>query len=221
MSIRIGERHREFTTDKVYWLPRGYSKQSGRYVYPHQGWSWTEWRAEVTDTYESLERAQSAISGGYLKDMIKRQEIVDIVILQVRTVQQVVEDRTVVAHDLKGAALAMAEPAVTYQGHVLEPGVYVFLNYDADADPTTYSVYGKVLAIHGDAISLRVINGAWTLGLTTADGTLRVAPDSHGPVGREVFILYAGEPPNPLTGSDFYGDQFNAYLKLRGLEDAA
>ncbi|AFO71803.1 hypothetical protein phiCbK_287 [Caulobacter phage phiCbK] len=221
MSIRIGERHLEYTTDKVYWLPRGYSKRSGRYVYPHQGWSWTEWRSEVTDTYETLERAQQAISGGYLKDMIKSQEIVDIVILQVRTVREIVEDRTIVAHDLAGKPLDRAEPSVSAQGHVLEPGAYVFLNYDGDADPTTYAVYGKVLAIHEDRVSLWVVNGAWTMVLTAADGTLRVAPESHGPAGREVFILYAGEPPNPLTGSDFYTAQFNAYLKLRGLEDAA
>ncbi|AFU86515.1 hypothetical protein D869_gp033 [Caulobacter phage CcrRogue] len=213
--LRLGQFDRDYATQKTQWVPRGFSKQSDRYVYPNTGWSWTDWGGEVKDTYDTLEQAKSAITSGYLKDMIKAQDIVDIVFLEVKVDRQIVEKKSVKAYTGAGKLKALTEP-VFHVGPgktALTMGDYVFLNLNGRSEP---DIFGRVMAIHKDIATVWILNGAWTL-LMRLDGLdlFIAADDRSGMGGKPIHLHYVGPLPDPTIAPRDYEGQLEA---LRGMQ---
>ncbi|AXQ68233.1 hypothetical protein HOT99_gp029 [Caulobacter phage CcrBL10] len=215
-SLRIGQFDRDYTTEQTYWVPRGFSKQSDRYVYPNTGWSWTDWGSEVQDTFETLAEAKAAIASGYLKNMIEAQEIVDIVFLEVKVDRQIVEKKSVKAYAAGGKLSALDEPkaVVGPRKTVVSTGDYVFVRRLKDS--TGSMLFGRVQALHKDVITIWVINGAWTLLLRYDGADLFVAADDRSAMKGEPMILeYAGPLPDPTSAPRDYAAQRDALSHLK------
>ncbi|RYF19337.1 MAG: hypothetical protein EOO77_10405 [Oxalobacteraceae bacterium] len=68
--MKTGSFQRSYPTTKTVWIVEGYSDQQHCPMYPHEGWSWTEWKSTITDTYKTFEQAREAISHGYLRMVV-------------------------------------------------------------------------------------------------------------------------------------------------------
>lgn len=205
--MKTGKFDRTFQKNDTSWVVEGFSNQSKCYVYPHEGWSWTEWRSTITDTYKSLADAKRAISGGYLKDMIETQRIVDIRIYEIVTSQTIVEHKTIRAYDRAGEPEDFQEPRYTCSTEAISSGDYLILDG---------GLYGTVRFVRDGQMGINIINGYWTLILDTTGpvpvidiSTPRIGGDS---VGRPVRIMHIGVPDESADRED-YNAQLDYYAK--------
>lgn len=203
--MKTGNFTRTFETNQTKWIVEGFSNQSKCYVYPHEGWSWTDWQPEITDTYKSLDAARKAISGGYLHDMIETQRIVDIRIYEIVTSQTIVEYKTARAYDRAGNPEDFQEPRYTYSTESLSTGDYLILEGD---------LYGTVRFVRDGQMGFNIINGYWTLILDTTGPVpvIDVSSPRMGKdrVGRPVRIMHIGIPDESADRED-YNWQLNFY----------
>lgn len=202
--MKTGQSHRDYETNKTYWVVEGFSKQSMTHVYPHQGWSWTEWKATITDTYKSYEEAKRAISGGYLKDMIEHQKIVDIRFFEVTVTRKIAEDRVVRSFGLDGEEDGFQEPHYAVSLGALSRGDYLVLDNN---------LYGEVDYIRDGLMGVDIINGCWHLVLDiTGDVPVidATSPKMENRAGEAVPISHIGVPDTSTSFGD-YNQQLNYY----------
>lgn len=201
--MKTGQFERAFETNKTHWIVEGFSDQTKQFVYPHEGWSWTSWLPHVTDTYETFERAKSAVFGGsYLTDMIEYQKIKDINFFEIVTTQQIVEHKTITAYDENGQRKTY-EPAnyVTSLGD-LSHGDYLIINDE---------IYGCIQYIRDGEMGIEVINGAWLLVLdVTGEAPVINTPDLQRRNGDPITINHIGVPDANCSYDD-YDHQFLYY----------
>lgn len=211
--MRTGTFEREFTEVENWWVPRGFSKSLKAYVYPNQGWSWTEWKREITDTYETLEGAKSVISTGYLKDMIKTQKIVDIVFVNVVRTRKIAEHKTVVAYDKAGKPVTKDDGVVTKGVSLVNDGDYLL--FSRTGDVSMPGLYGYVRAVQSDEAFITIINGAWTMTVQEVDGKLFALPfeDEEDKAPVELIIHHIGIP-DPNHRADDYTHQMKVLGKF-------
>lgn len=194
--MKTGSSNRDYTTTITKWIVEGFSDETNRYVYPHQGWSWTEWKSEITDTYDSFSEAKSSISSGYLKDMIEEQQIRDIRIYEVITDRVITETKTVRGYDLSQNTV-LADDDVTTRHGVLYIGEYIVLQGD---------LYCKVRAIKDNLLYLSVINGRWELVLDITDPENPIISKKTRHMERKwgtpISILHVGAP-DPERADDY------------------
>lgn len=202
--MKTGQTNREFETNKTYWVAEGFSEVSDCPVYPHSGWSWTEWKPTITDTYKSFEDAKGAISEGYLKDMISTQKIVDIKIFEVTVTQKITENRVVNSYALSGKAEEYQEPKYVTSVGSLSSGDFLVLGND---------LYGEVIYVRNGLMGISIINGGWKLVLDIkgdepiVDVSSKNVEHMHG---KPVEIVHIGVPDSSFSSRN-YTDQLNAY----------
>lgn len=209
--IKAGKFDRTYMVKKTKWIVEGFSERSMRHVYPHQGWSWTDWQPEITDTYETLAQARAAISSGYLKDMIKSQKVKDIRFFEVTVIKEIVEQRHVICHDRKGKAVEYVEPTYATDLGQVRSGDYVVLEYREGGH-----VYCRVENVRDGIMHLFVINGRWALFLDVRNSPPTVHPlTSNINPGEAIEVVHIGVPDSNKDVMDynhqlsFYGENFD------------
>lgn len=194
--MKTGNFTREYNKNSTKWIVEGFSEQINRNVYPHEGWSWTDWRTEITDTYKTLADARRAISGGYLKDMIEHQRIVDIRIFEVITTAAVVENKIVNSYSVGGEKVEYVAPTYSTDMGALGVGDYLLCGFVTNDDRA--SLYCRVVLVRDGMMGLEIENGGWTLLLDITCQPPVVHPTSprigEDMIGKPVKIFHLGVP---------------------------
>ena len=186
------------------WVVEGWSKRSNCKVYPHEGWSWTEWQSKITDTYKTFSEAKRAISGGYLKDMIDHQKIVDITFFEIVT-EQIIDEKITITPFQKNGGENTSYVSECYETPLgkLYPDDYFI---GAMGDNSHTSLYCQVEAIRNGLLYVDVVNGAYQLVINIQQENLYVDVSSPHISNRPDFhILYIGVPSSKLRKNDYNG----------------
>lgn len=200
--MKTGDSTRTYTKNKTEYVVEGFSKKSNCFVYPSETWSWTNWSPTCQTTYKTLGDAIRAISGGYLKDMITTQEVVDIRIFEVTVVTECHEKRRVTAYDVSGTPVEHSTPIFTTEVGEISHGDYLILDNKALA---------LVESVTAEKMHLDIVNGCYTMVLDLTTTPPSIHPDSKNlPIGAPVIISHIGLP-DPNTSSGWYNEQIEFY----------